>query len=97
MPIPLKFKNPPYLWPGLELYFQAYEELISFLRLNPERPVLLWADVHEYAKHHNFTPDQHDDLIYYAAELEGVYQTWFRKKNSGKNLQTTKPKTVRTK
>ena len=99
MPVPDKFNKAPTLLPGLELYFSAYDELVSFHTINAERPPILWADVHEYAKHHRFDSDQRENLMHYVRDLEQAALTWRRKKlkTHGQGNQTTKPKDTRAK
>lgn len=80
VPIPDKFNNAPRLLPGLDLYFSAYEELVSFMNVHRDRPPILWADVHSYAMHHGFTHDQRRMLMKAVAELEGVNINWHTNK-----------------
>jgi hypothetical protein len=99
LPIPDKFANAPELKLGLELYYDAYSELVSYQTINPERPPILWADVHEYAKHHGFTSEQRDNLLYFVRELELVATRHYRKSMKGKSGKQSKPpvaKNVRT-
>ncbi len=81
MPIPEKFRNAPELLPGLGLYFTAYEELVSFRLTDKERRPILWADVHEYAKHFHFNEDQRAALLYHVAAMERAYTNWMDKKS----------------
>lgn len=73
----------------------AYEELVSFATINPQRPPILWADVQKYAELKGFDDDQRNALMHHIAALEQVSITHLQeqqRKRGGKG--GTKSKSV---
>ena len=57
---------------GLNLYWDAYDELASFANLSPTRLPILWADAEAYTRRHGFDLEQRETFMHVVAELEAI-------------------------
>lgn len=71
-----RLMNRPELWPGTELYWQA------FLDLHADRNpggAITWTVMRAWAETHQLTTEQFTDMVYLLRVMDNAYVKWHRK------------------
>jgi hypothetical protein len=84
MPLPEKIANAPELFPWLELYWWAYQDLSTC------RPAgfggaypIPWTSVNDYAIAHGYDQEQTADLTYFVRKMDKEFLQWYEAKQHG--------------
>jgi len=80
LPLPEKIANAPSLLPGLELYYQAFDDLMSSRQLGMSVGPLSWETVQKYCDFMSLGPVQTEAMHYHMREMDTVYLTFLMKK-----------------
>ena len=67
-PIPDFIANKPFLMPGLELYYEAFQELAT-CRRNGQ---IAWESIAYYATFYGFDEEQTEDLFYHIRAMDSA-------------------------
>lgn len=81
-PLPERVANAPELWPGLELFLQAFMELTSCrgLGYGAIGPIP-WIALQTYCDVHDLRGEQREDLFYFVQRMDKSYMDWQTKKS----------------
>lgn len=84
-PLPDRIQNAPSLWPGLELYYGAFMDLMStreigFGGIGP----IGWDKVQMYAQAMGMDADQTEALHHHINAMDSHYIAHYNKKNAPK-------------
>lgn len=79
LPLPKKIAEAPELRLGLELYFQAYLDLMTARSGLGDGPIS-WTAIAEYAKVNEFDDEQREDLQYHVTMMDAAHTKWARSK-----------------
>lgn len=89
-PLPDRIQNAPSLWPGLELYYTAFMDLMStrqigFSGIGP----IGWDKIQLYARECGMDADQTEALHNHIQAMDSHYMAYYNKKNSpsGKGMK----------
>lgn len=72
LPVPDYIRDKPKLRPGLEIYVEAYADLVT------ERPggmavmPIPWSAIHRYARANDFTGVLYDELLYFIRAVDNA-------------------------
>jgi hypothetical protein len=79
--LPERIKNAPELQLGLELYYGAFLELSSCrsVGFGAEGPIP-WTAVNQWARAHQLSEEQEEDLLYHIERMDEVYLKFKDKK-----------------
>ena len=80
VPLPDRIQNAPSLMPGLELYYEAFMDLMTSRSTGFGNGPIWWKTVQDYAKDNEFSDDQREDLHYHIREMDTVYMKHLAKK-----------------
>lgn len=82
LPIPDKIRNAPKLLPGLDIFFNAFQDLRQFGF--DEHPIK-WPDVNSYCEHNEISGMQRHVMFMHIAEMDKKYLSIMSKnKTNGK-------------
>lgn len=79
-PLPAKFANVPELWPGLDVFYQAFFDLITCRSQGWGEGPIPWTAINEYAMANGYEGEHRDDLFYHVRSLDKTFLEWRRKK-----------------
>ena len=88
MPLPNKMMNAPDLFLGLELYWDAFQDLVT---CRTGAGFIPWTAINEYAHVHRLDEEQLDDLTFFLGQMNSALSKWQEKKNGNQ----PKPKSIR--
>lgn len=80
-PLPRAIQNAPELWPGLELYFNAWVELDSCRAIGMVAGPIPWTAVEEYSKASGLDDEQRSRLHRLIRAMDVLYMEHQRGKS----------------
>ena len=80
LPLPDRIQNAPSLMVGLELYYEAFMDLMASRMTGFSIGPIWWQTVQNYAEAQGFSSDQRGDLHYHIREMDTVYMQHMAKK-----------------
>ena len=67
---------------GLELYWDAFQELNTCRAGGMGLSPIPWLAMIEYARTYDLDEDQTDDLVFFIREMDNAFMKWFEKHGS---------------
>jgi hypothetical protein len=80
MPLPEKIQNAPILFPGLELFYTAFDDLISSRQMGMSVGPISWETVQKYCDHLGLGPEQSEAMHYHIRAMDATYLSFLMKK-----------------
>jgi len=71
LPLPDKIRDAPSLWPGLAIFFTAFNDLTTS-RFMPMGPIP-WLAIDAYCDAKHIEGDQRADMLYHVGSLDRTY------------------------
>lgn len=84
-PIPEKFADAPALWPGLDLYYQGFQDLISSRITGMGVGPIWWSTVQHYCEAKGLDEEQTESMHYHVREMDTFYLSHLNKKSGSGN------------
>jgi len=70
------------LFMGLELYWDAFQELNTCRGAGMGLSPIPWTAMMDYARAYEFDEDQIDDLVFFVREMDSAFIEWYEKHGS---------------
>ena len=80
LPLPEKIENAPSLWPGLELYYIGFMDLMASRQMGMGVGPITWGTIQEYCDKKGLDSEQTEAMHSHIRDMDQVYITHAQKK-----------------
>lgn len=88
--------NPPSLWPGLEVFYEGFMDLMSSRQIGFGLGPIWWQTVQDYCNSKGFDDELTDQMHFHIKKMDEVYLTYAGKKKGrgdSSSIQQKHPET----
>lgn len=89
MPIPKAIQNAPTLALGLELFYEAFQELSSSRTIGWSEGPIQRSEISLWARDIELSKDLTDELHFYIREMDSAYLSYRREQQRSQDKQST--------